>query len=47
MHHIALHLFILSHTYAFLIDPTEQEPEELQEQALVKDTNPNPEQGKP
>jgi hypothetical protein len=37
----------LSHTYAFVIDPAEQEPDELQEQALVEDINPKPEQGKP
>jgi hypothetical protein len=38
---------IVSHTCAFVIDPTEQEPEELQEQAPVEDTNLEQEQGKP
>jgi hypothetical protein len=47
MHHNALHFLMLSHTCAFKIDPTEQEPEELQEQAPVEDTNPEPEQGMP
>jgi hypothetical protein len=51
MHHNILHLMFctfmaLSHTYAFAIDPAEQESEELQEQALVEDTNLEPEQGK-
>jgi hypothetical protein len=30
----------LSHIYAFAIHPAKQEPEELQEQAPVEDTNP-------
>jgi hypothetical protein len=52
MHHIALLLMFctfmaLSHIYAFVIDPTEQEHEELQEQAPVEGANPEPEQGKP
>jgi hypothetical protein len=52
MHHIALFtpcitLLALSHTYAFAIEPTEQEPEEPQEPALAEATNPEQEQGKP
>jgi hypothetical protein len=37
----------LSHTYALAIDPVEQKSEELHGQALVEDTNLEPEQGKP
>jgi hypothetical protein len=38
---------LLSHTCIFVVDPTEQEPEELQEPAPVEDTNIKQEQGKP
>jgi hypothetical protein len=37
----------LSHTYIFVLDPVEQEPEELQDPAPVEDANPEQEQGKP
>jgi hypothetical protein len=52
MHHIAFHIMFctmmaLSHTYAFAIDPAEQEPELLQEQAPAEETNLKPVQGKP
>jgi hypothetical protein len=52
LHHIALctpciTLLLVSHTYIFVIDPTEQEPEESQEAAQAEETNPKQEQGKP
>jgi hypothetical protein len=43
----ALHLLISSHIHAYAIDHTEPELEELPEQAQTKDTNTDPEQGKP
>jgi hypothetical protein len=38
---------IWSHTYAYVIDHTKPEPEELPEQVQVEDANTDPEQGKP
>jgi hypothetical protein len=38
---------IVFHTCAFVIDPTEQELEEPQEQAPAEASNPEQEQGKP
>jgi hypothetical protein len=51
MHHIALYtpciaLLLVFDTCVFVIDPTEQEPEELQEPAQAEETNPEQEQGK-
>jgi hypothetical protein len=45
MHHIAfcnpcIALLLVSHTYIFMIDPAEQEPEEPQEPAQAAETNP-------
>jgi hypothetical protein len=45
MHHIALctpciTLLLVSHTCILAIDPTEHEPEELQEPAQAEETNP-------
>jgi hypothetical protein len=40
-------LFISPHTYADVIDHVEPKPMELPEQAQAKDTNIDPEQGKP
>jgi hypothetical protein len=40
-------LYLVSHTYTFVLDPTESEPEEPPEAAPVEETNPEQEQGKP
>jgi hypothetical protein len=46
--HLMLWIFlVVSHNCAFTIDPAEQEPEELQEQPPVEDTNHELEQGNP
>jgi hypothetical protein len=37
----------LSHTCTFALDPAEQEPDELQDPAPVKEANLEQEQGKP
>jgi hypothetical protein len=42
----ALHYMLLSHTYTFVLDPAEQEPDELQELAPAEETKPKQEQGK-
>jgi hypothetical protein len=52
MQHIALYtpyiiFMLVSHTCIFVIDPVEQELEELQEPAPAEKTNPKQEQGKP
>jgi hypothetical protein len=52
MHHIAfctlcIAFMLTSHTCIFMIDPTEQELEELQEPAPAEEANPEQEQGKP
>jgi hypothetical protein len=52
MHHIALctpyiAFMLVSHTCIFVIDPVEQELEELQELAPTEEANPEQEQGKP
>jgi hypothetical protein len=42
----SLHYILVSHTCTFALDPAEQEPEELQDPAPTKETNPEQEQGK-
>jgi hypothetical protein len=44
MHYIICHCLILT---LFALDPTEPEPEELQEAAHIEDSNPKQDQGKP
>jgi hypothetical protein len=50
MHHIALYtpcitFLLVSHTYVFMIDPTEPVPQELQEPAPAEKANTEQEQG--
>jgi hypothetical protein len=40
-------LWVVPHACTFVLDPTEQEPEELSEPAPAEETNPEQEQGKP
>jgi quinol-cytochrome oxidoreductase complex cytochrome b subunit len=52
MYHIVfspytLHILILIHLFAYVIDLAEQKLEEHSEQAQADDTSPNPEQAKP
>jgi hypothetical protein len=39
----ALYYMSLSHTCTFVLDPTEEEPKELQDPAPVEDANPEQE----
>jgi hypothetical protein len=47
LHPMHCMLCLESHACTFVLDPAEQEPEELQEPAPAKETNPEQEQGKP